>query len=260
MECTEISGEEVSREQLERMLRRYYWAGRFCAGKDVVEVACGTGQGLEYLASISKSLHAGDISPAMVKIAQVNAPQQVRIQVMDAHCMPFENRCMDIVILFEAIYYLAHPESFLAECKRILRPGGKILISSANKDLFDFTPSPYSFNYYGTREFYDFFKMNGFKIKLFGDTRLQRIQLRQKVFRPIKKLATKLNLIPKSMESKRLIKRIIFGKMIEMPNQIWPSHNDWIEPDELLPDRPAFDHKVLFCEAMVLNNDYELTP
>lgn len=43
---TEISGEEVTQEQIDRLCNRDYWAGQYCTGKDVMEVACGTGQGL----------------------------------------------------------------------------------------------------------------------------------------------------------------------------------------------------------------------
>ncbi len=46
---TEIAGDEVTQEQADRLCNRYYWAGRYCSGKDVVEAACGPGQGLGYL-------------------------------------------------------------------------------------------------------------------------------------------------------------------------------------------------------------------
>ena len=59
---TELSGDEVSQEQVDRICNRYYWAGKYCAGKDVLEVACGTGQGLGYLSKLAKSLNAGDFS------------------------------------------------------------------------------------------------------------------------------------------------------------------------------------------------------
>ena len=51
---TEIAGDEVTGEQIVRLGNRYYWAGCYCAGKDVVEAACGTGQGLGYLAGIDE--------------------------------------------------------------------------------------------------------------------------------------------------------------------------------------------------------------
>ena len=63
---TEIAGDEVTEEQIERLCNRYYWAGHFCAGKDVVETACGTGQGLGYLSSVSGTFEAGDYSAPLV--------------------------------------------------------------------------------------------------------------------------------------------------------------------------------------------------
>ena len=53
---TERGGEAVSQAQLERFHQRYLWAGSLSAGKDVLEMACGTGPGLGYLQGISRSL------------------------------------------------------------------------------------------------------------------------------------------------------------------------------------------------------------
>ncbi len=36
---TEIAGDEVTQEQVDRLCNRYYWAGRYCSDKDVVEAA-----------------------------------------------------------------------------------------------------------------------------------------------------------------------------------------------------------------------------
>ena len=36
---TEIAGDEVTQEQVDRLCNRYYWAGQYCAGKDVM-VSC----------------------------------------------------------------------------------------------------------------------------------------------------------------------------------------------------------------------------
>src|SRR3954470_7406348 len=43
---TEVAGDRASSAQLERIFGRYYFASDFCAGKDVLEIACGTGQGI----------------------------------------------------------------------------------------------------------------------------------------------------------------------------------------------------------------------
>jgi len=43
---SEITGYSVAHEQIQRMYARYRFASEFCDGKDVIEVACGSGQGL----------------------------------------------------------------------------------------------------------------------------------------------------------------------------------------------------------------------
>ena len=76
---TEISGDEVTVEQVERMARRYYWAGDYCVDKDILEVGCGTGQGVGYLASAARSVTAGDYSDTLLEIARRHYDLPVRV-------------------------------------------------------------------------------------------------------------------------------------------------------------------------------------
>lgn len=56
LDVTELAGDVVSREQIERIIHRYVWAGSYCRGKDVLETACGadrtTGQADRRLGSV----------------------------------------------------------------------------------------------------------------------------------------------------------------------------------------------------------------
>lgn len=248
--CTEVVGEEVSLEQVERMARRYYWAGSLCTGLDVVEVACGTGQGLGYLRSCARSLRAGDISPEMVARAlETYRHDDITILRLEAEALPFDDHSLDVVLLFEAVYYLQNPEVFIKECVRILRPGGKVLIATANPDLYDFTASPFSFRYFGAADFAPWFGPLGFEVRLLGDTPLAEVGFRQRLLRPLKGLASRLDLIPSTMKSKRMLKRMFFGAMSRMPERITQATAPWVEPCPIPPDRPDRRHKVLFCEA-----------
>ena len=58
---TEIPGIGASREQIERFYQRYHFARQFCKEKDVLELACGAGQGLGYLAAKANSVIGADI-------------------------------------------------------------------------------------------------------------------------------------------------------------------------------------------------------
>src|SRR5688572_6962076 len=128
---TEIAGDEVSLEQIERMWQRYRWAGDYCRGKDVLEVACGTGQGVAYLASVAKSLIAADNSDAILAIARNHYRNRFVFQRFDAQHTPLTDNSVDVVIIFEALYYLPDARAFFAECHRVLRRGGVLLIATA---------------------------------------------------------------------------------------------------------------------------------
>src|SRR3990172_1075386 len=145
---TEMAGDEITQEQLERLCHRYYWAGAYCDGRDVIETACVTGPGLGYLAQRTKSLRAGDYTPAILAIPQKHYNDRVELRQFDAQAMPYNDRSADVIILFEAIYYLPNAARFVGECRRVLRPGGQGLIATANQDLYDFHPSPYSHTYH----------------------------------------------------------------------------------------------------------------
>jgi SAM-dependent methyltransferase len=249
LSVTELSGSYVSQEQIDRICNRYYWAGKYCYNKDVLEVACGTGQGLGYLSKIAKSFNAGDYSEKILEIAQEHYSNRIALRQFDAQNMPHEDNSMDVIIFFEAIYYLPSAEKFISGCRRILRSGGKILIATANKDLYDFNPSPHSYKYYGVVELKELFSKQGFTVEFYGNTPVNTLSCRQKLLRPVKKWAVKFGLAPKTLEGKKIIKRLIFGRLVKMPAEIKGNMVPFIEPIKLSSSQPDKKHKVIYCVA-----------
>ena len=254
---TELSGDHVSREQVERLCHRYCWAGGYCKGADVVEVACGTGQGVGYLAQISKSIEVGDYSNKILAIARKHYGTRFNFHQFDAMNMPFEDGSKNIIIMFEAIYYIPKAEKFVEECARILCPGGKVLIATANMDLYDFNPSPHSFKYYGVKELKTLFERQGFTCDFFGFLPIEKVSFRQKILRPIKKLAVNMNIMPKTMMGKKILKRIMFGKLVSMPAEITGGDYDYISPVEIDGDWEDRQHKVIYCCATLQTRENE---
>lgn len=246
---TEISGDDVTVEQVERIARRYYWAAKYCAGKDVLEAGCGTGQGLGLLASVAKSLQAGDYSEPILAIAREHYGERIALKHFDAQSMPFEDASLDVVILFEALYYVPDAPRFFSESKRILRNGGHLLIATANKDLFDFNPSPHSYKYYGVTEFESELGALGFSVECFGDTPVGSVSAKQRILRPVKLIASRLGLIPRSMKAKKFFKRLVFGNLVPMPAEINDTTADKIPPILLSRDKEDTNHKVILCAA-----------
>lgn len=249
LSVTELSGDEVSQEQVERICHRYFWAGQYCRDKDVLEVACGTGQGLGYLAALAKSLRAGDYSEKILEIAKAYYKDRIELQQFDAQEMPYADNSQDVIIMFEAIYYIPSAEKFVSECKRVLRDGGKVLIATANKDLFDFNPSPYTYDYYGSVELNALFSKYGFSTELFGYLPTDTISWKQKIARPIKKLVVSLGLMPKTMTGKKLLKSLVFGKLVPMPPEIDDKMGPYSAPTIISKTEPDTKHKVIYCLA-----------
>ena len=256
LSVTELSGDDVTQEQVERLCHRYYWAGEYCRNKDVLEAACGTGQGAGYLSGLASSYRAGDFSEAILNIARTHYGELVAFQPFDAQEMPFVDDSLDVIILFEALYYIPSGERFVAECKRVLRPGGKVLIATANKDLFDFNPSPHSYTYYGVKELGDLFLNQGFSTEFFGYMPVESLSLKQKVLRPIKKFVVNSGLMPKTMAGKKLLKRLVFGGLVPMPAEIAADMMPYVAPQALSSALADSSHKVIYCAATLTNEGY----
>jgi SAM-dependent methyltransferase len=246
---TELAGEEVSREQVERLAHRYLWAGGYCDGRDVLEVACGPGQGLGLLAARARRLWAGDLTSRLVRDARRHYGDRVFIMELNAQYLPFPDDVLDVVILFEAIYYLHSAATFAAECRRVLRPGGHVLIASANPDLWDFNPSPHSVGYYGIVELGRLLGEAGFECRFFGHLLVDAVSMRQRVFRPLKKMAATLGLIPKTMAGKKFLKRLVFGGLVPMPVEIGRDTIPFMPPVPLPPGLPDLRFKVIYVAA-----------
>jgi SAM-dependent methyltransferase len=249
VDVTEVAGEPISSEQLARLWHRYLWALEYCREREIVEAACGTGPGLGLLAEAGRSVVAGDVSAAMVQIAQEQYAGRIPVERFDAEALPFASNSKDVVILFEALYYLPHPDRFVAECKRVLRPGGMVLVATANADLPDFNPSPHSNQYFGAAQLDAWLRAAGFSVNLFGYMPIDSLSLRQRVLRPIKRAAVSLGLMPRTMRGKRLLKRLVFGSPVKMPSELTGTRPSYAPPLRLRAGERDTRHKVIYAVA-----------
>ena len=58
---TEQPWQGATRMQMSMLRTRYGWAAEYAAGKNILEVACGAGLGLGWLAKGARYVEAGDI-------------------------------------------------------------------------------------------------------------------------------------------------------------------------------------------------------
>ncbi len=101
-----------------------------CAGKDVLDVACGTGVLIpDYLARNVASVTGIDISPKMAQIARDKFPQeQVTILCGDVEETDFD-RFFDCVVVYNAFPHFPEPERLVARLASLLKPGGTLTVA-----------------------------------------------------------------------------------------------------------------------------------
>jgi 2-polyprenyl-3-methyl-5-hydroxy-6-metoxy-1,4-benzoquinol methylase len=114
---------------------RYLFAGRYVQGKDVLDVACGSGVGTDYLRTAgARSVRGLDIDPQAVAFAAARY-RDCEFALCDATELCLPDKSVDIVVSFETIEHLHDQPKFIAECKRVLRPGGTFICSTPNARL-----------------------------------------------------------------------------------------------------------------------------
>lgn len=109
------------------------WAGITKAEK-ILDVGCGIGGSSLYLAEKFGAEATGiTLSPVQAnrakersRVAQISA----NFQVADALNMPFEDNSFDLVWSLESGEHMPDKQKFLAECYRVLKPGGTFIMAT----------------------------------------------------------------------------------------------------------------------------------
>jgi SAM-dependent methyltransferase len=235
-QVTETWGLPASPEQLAMAYCRYRMAGDLAEGKDVLEIGCGSGMGLGYLARRAKKVVGGDTTIELVEAARQHLPGVDLLQ-MTAEELPFRDASFDVVLMLEMIYYVPNLDRAIGEARRVLRPGGRLFICLPNRDRPDFNPSPYSVWYPSAAELRDLLQRHGFQGRIFGGFPVEAESSRDRLLTPIRHLAVRYHLIPRSMRMKALVKRVLYGRLPRL-GEIRDGMAPYTPPIELDPSSP----------------------
>lgn len=209
---TETWGLAASPEQLAMIYCRYKMAGDLAEGKRVLEIGCGSGMGLAYLQRRAAVAVGGDPSEALLAEARRHLPDMQLVQ-LGAEQLPFPDRSFDVVLMLEVIYYIPDLGRAFAECRRVLTPGGRLMVSLPNRDRPDFNPSPFSLRYPNAPELAQLFRDHGFQPRIYGGFPLEVASSRDRLLTPLRHVAVRYRLIPRSMRAKALLKRLLYGRL-----------------------------------------------
>ncbi|WP_237421463.1 class I SAM-dependent methyltransferase [Gordonia sp. SID5947] len=106
-----------------------------CAGMDVLEAGSGEGYGAAMLATRARSVTCVDYDTSAVEHTRRRYPGLIVHQgnLID---LPLADESVDVVVNFQVIEHLWDQPAFIAECRRVLRPGGRLFISTPNRITF----------------------------------------------------------------------------------------------------------------------------
>lgn len=106
-----------------------------CTGKRVLEAGAGEGYGANLIASVAASVTGIDYDTSAVEHIRQRYPAVEMLQANLAD-LPIGDATVDVVVNFQVIEHLWDQSQFLAECFRVLDPGGVLLISTPNRITF----------------------------------------------------------------------------------------------------------------------------
>lgn len=123
---------------IQEHLNRYDFASKFVAGKTVLDLGCGIGYGsLRMLRSGARTVTGGDLSLSAIGTAteRSRSSKDIHFVNLDGTKLPLEGDTFDVIVAFEVIEHIPAYESFLAEVRRCLKPGGVFVCSTPNKEV-----------------------------------------------------------------------------------------------------------------------------
>ena len=96
-----------------------------------LDAACGTGRHTEYLASLGHEVTGIDSTPEMLELAAAKVPE-AKFQTADITAIPFDDGHFDLAVCALALTHSPNVSGPISELTRVLRPGGRLVISDVH--------------------------------------------------------------------------------------------------------------------------------
>ena len=157
-----VSLEKSDNYVFQRSVLAYHRAAELVEG-DILEIGTGMGYGVEIIApkatryiSIDKELPA-----------QINQLENVEYYDMEVPPIGFENCSFDAVVSFQVIEHIEEDIACVREVARVLRPGGKFVVSTPNAPM-SLTRNPWHVREYNADELRNLLECHFSKVEAYG--------------------------------------------------------------------------------------------
>ena len=140
-----LSGDAVFYEDLQKNLDSYYsvwkWENKIALKQikktdKVLDVGCGSGKFLEKLAELNIDCFGLEFNDNAI-VECLKKGYDVKKQSVEEHSKDFKN-FYDVVCHFQVLEHIVEPQEFIADCIKLLKPGGKLIVGVPNNNPFLF--------------------------------------------------------------------------------------------------------------------------
>ncbi|HEY6947168.1 MAG TPA: methyltransferase domain-containing protein [Candidatus Acidoferrum sp.] len=147
---------------------RYAFAAEYAKGADVLDVACGTGIGTNLLRLAGAKTATGiDLSEECISVAR-KLYEGCNFLAADGCAYSFPEGSFDVIVSFETIEHVSHPQRFLDNCQRMLRASGVLVLSTPNFSVSRFAPNPYHVREFEPEELWGLVRERFKDVAVFG--------------------------------------------------------------------------------------------
>jgi len=96
----------------------------------ILDLGCGDGRFLEKIRNLNENniLYGLDISEKMLDIARNKNIEGCNFILGDSTHLPYKNKSIDMIFCLNSFHHYSNPSLAIKEMKRVLKPGGKVVI------------------------------------------------------------------------------------------------------------------------------------
>lgn len=165
---TEITSAEIPSDNPvhQRLYFPYVEAAKIISGK-VLELGCGWGRGVETLIQHCDHYTGLDKNQPLIDSLQQKYPQHTFRTADLPHLNEFQDNTFDFIVTFQVIEHIQDDHKFLKEAARVLKPNGKILLTTVNRP-YSLSRNPWHIREYDTNELRSLMQKYFSKVETFG--------------------------------------------------------------------------------------------
>lgn len=185
---------------LKEHIERYKFAFKFIQNKKVLDIACGTGYGSKMMVENgAREVVGADVSATAISEANKLrfGRSNLSFKQSNATKLLFQDDSFETVVSFETIEHIENYQKFIQEIKRVLKPGGILVLSTPNQTATKqlLINNPFHIKEFNLGQFKALISSDFESVKFFGQRKINKLSFEQKIIRLAYQIYSKIKFL-----------------------------------------------------------------